>query len=225
MRQCIEGIEPIRGFVTVAPEKKTDGSRGAWSFSDWCRGWSRPLYLPVARFLGALGFTPNAVSLLGLAAYGVCGLVLALGHRAAAGWLLAVFGPLDVVDGLLAREKGQTSRFGAFLDSSIDRYAEFFLFTGLTVYLFQYHGAGWKESCLILSAMTGSLLVSYTRARAEALRYSCKVGLLTRFERLFILAVGLIFNWIYPVLWILAVLTHMTAIQRILHVLYQSRED
>ncbi len=209
----------------MTPDKKTDTRRRTWSFSDWCRGWSRPIYLPVAKFLGSLGLTPNTVSLLGLAAYGVCGLVLALGHPAAAGWLLAVFGPLDVVDGLLAREKGLTSRFGAFLDSTIDRYAEFFLFSGLTVYLFRYQGAGWEESCLILSAMTGSLLVSYTRARAEALGYSCKVGLLTRFERLFILAVGLIFNWIYPVLWILAVLTHVTAIQRVFHVLSQSKGD
>ncbi len=172
-----------------------------------------------------MGLTPNAVSLIGLAAYGACGLVLAMGYRAEAGWMLAVFGPLDAVDGLLAREMGKATRFGAFLDSTIDRFAEFFLFFGLMVYLFRFQEAGWEEACLVLSALSGSLLVSYTRARAEALGYFCTVGILTRFERLFIFAVGLIFNWIYSVLWILAVFANLTAVHRILHVLGQAKKE
>jgi CDP-diacylglycerol--glycerol-3-phosphate 3-phosphatidyltransferase len=158
------------------------------------------------------------VTLAGLVAYGASGLVLGLGYPAAAGWILAVLGPLDAVDGLLAREQQRSSSFGAFLDSTVDRYAEFFLFLGLLIHMTLNEGRGLGAAVLILAAMTGSILVSYTRARAEALGFECKVGLLTRFERLFLLAVGLIFGWIYPVLVVLALLTHVTALQRIFHV-------
>ncbi|MDL1958459.1 MAG: CDP-alcohol phosphatidyltransferase family protein [Deltaproteobacteria bacterium] len=195
-----------------------------WSFSDWCRDRFKPYLLLVARFLGWLGLSPNMVSIIGLIAYGASGLVLGMGHPAAAGWLLAVFGPLDAVDGLLAREQGQVSPFGAFLDSTVDRYAEFFLFLGLMAYLMLHRQGGLVEAALVLAAMTGSLLVSYTRARAEALGFSCKVGVLTRFERLFLFAVGLIFGWIYPILVILAVFTHITALQRIIYVYRQSSD-
>lgn len=164
------------------------------------------------------------VSIIGLIAYGASGMVLGMGHPAAAGWLLVVFGPLDAVDGLLAREQGRVSPFGAFFDSTVDRYAEFFLFLGLMVYLMLHRQGGLVEAALVLSAMTGSLLVSYTRARAEALGFSCKVGMLTRFERIVILVLGLIFGWIYPVLVIIAVFTHITALQRIFHVYRQSSD-
>ncbi len=160
---------------------------------------------------------------MGLAAYGATGLVLGLGHPAVAGWMLAVFGPLDAVDGLLARDQGGESTFGAFLDSTVDRYAEFFLYLGLLSYFLIHSGGGFREAALVLSALTGSILVSYARARAEALGFECKIGILTRFERLFALAVGLIFNWIYPILWFLAIFTHITAIQRIIHV-YNQRD-
>ncbi|MCK4425504.1 MAG: CDP-alcohol phosphatidyltransferase family protein [Deltaproteobacteria bacterium] len=195
-----------------------------WSFSDWCRDRFKPYLLLVARFLGWLGLSPNMVSIIGLIAYGASGLVLGMGHPAVAGWLLAIFGPLDAVDGMLAREQGQVSPFGAFLDSTVDRYAEFFLFLGLMAYLMLHRQGGLVEAALVLAAMTGSLLVSYTRARAEALGFSCKVGVLTRFERLFLFAVGLIFGWIYPILVILAVFTHITALQRIIHVYRQSSD-
>ena len=195
-----------------------------WSFSDWCRDWFRPYLLSVARFLGKLGLSPNMVSIIGLMAYGASGLILGFGYPAAAGWMLAVFGPLDAVDGLLAREQGQVSPFGAFLDSTVDRYAEFFLFLGFLAYLMIDRQGSLVEAALVLSAMTGSLLVSYTRARAEALGFSCKVGVLTRFERIFILAVGLIFGWIYPVLVIIAIFTHITALQRIFHVYRQAKD-
>jgi CDP-diacylglycerol--glycerol-3-phosphate 3-phosphatidyltransferase len=195
-----------------------------WSFSDWCRERFKPYLLSVARFLGWLGLSPNMVSIIGLVAYGASGLVLGMGHPAAAGWLLAVFGPLDAVDGMLAREQGRVSLFGAFLDSTVDRYAEFFLFLGLMAYLMIHRQGALLEAALVLAAMTGSLLVSYTRARAEALDFHCKVGVLTRFERLFLFAVGLIFGWIYPILVILAVFTHITALQRIIHVYKQSSD-
>jgi CDP-diacylglycerol---glycerol-3-phosphate 3-phosphatidyltransferase len=193
-----------------------------WSFSDCCRVWFRPYLLLIARFFGKLGLSPNMVSIIGLITYGASGWVLGMGHPVAAGWMLAVFGPLDAVDGLLAREQGRASPFGAFLDSTVDRYAEFFLFLGLMAYLMLQRQEGLIDAALVLAAMTGSLLVSYTRARAEALGFNCKVGILTRFERILILALGLILGWIYPVLVIIAVFSHITALQRIFHVYRQS---
>ncbi len=193
------------------------------AISDWFRRHSRSLYLPVARFLAARGVTPNMVSLVGAAAFGGAGVLAAMGHFPAAGCVIAVLGPLDRVDGLMARECGLQSRFGAFLDSTLDRIAEFFLFLGVLVGEMRFHGAGVVEASVILSALTGSLLVSYARARAEALGFQCKVGLMTRFERLFLMAVGLIFGFVYPVVIFLAVATHLTAIHRILHV-YGQRE-
>ncbi len=193
-----------------------------WSFSTWCRGWSKPLLLPIAKLFAKLNISPNGVTLIGLLFYGLSGLLLALGLPMWSGIVLAVFGPLDAVDGLLAREYGHQSKFGAFLDSTIDRYAEFFLFIGLLFYLHSHGPKGIIGPLLVLTAMTGSLLVSYTRARAEALGFSCTVGILTRFERLLILAIGLIFNFIMPVLVILAFFTHITAIQRIWHVYKQA---
>ncbi len=203
----------------MVQEKK---KKGRWSFSSWCRGWSRPLLMPVAELFARHNISPNGVTLLGLFFYALSGLVLALGHSTASGLILAIFGPLDAVDGLLAREHGNQSRFGAFLDSTMDRYAEFFLFAGLLIYLWGNGHHGILGPLMVLTAMTGSLLVSYTRARAEALGYSCTVGILTRFERLVLLAVGLIFNFLLvPVLVILAFFTHVTAVQRIWHVYKQ----
>ncbi len=189
-----------------------------WSFTPWLRRVTRPFLLPIARGLGKLGLSPNAITLLGLLAYGATGLVLALGYRFSAGVMLVILGPLDALDGLLARDTGQVSKFGAFLDSNVDRFAEFFLFLGLLYYLFHFRHAGFKESALVLTSMTGSLLVSYARARAEALGFTCTVGLMTRVERLILFGVALLFDLIIPVLWILAILTPITAIHRIIHV-------
>ncbi len=194
------------------------------AISRWFRRQSRGWYLPLARFLARHGVTPNAVSLVGLAAFGAAGLLAGMGRYGAAGWVIAVLGPLDRVDGLMARECGMESRFGAFLDSTLDRVAEFFLFLGILVGEMRFHHGGVLEAGVILTALTGSLLVSYARARAEALGFQCQVGLMTRFERLFLLAVGLIFGFVYPVLLFLAGATHLTAIHRVLHV-YGQREE
>jgi CDP-diacylglycerol--glycerol-3-phosphate 3-phosphatidyltransferase len=194
----------------------------SWSFSDWCRNWSRPLLLPVARFFAHLGLTPNGVTILCLFSYACTGIALGLGFPVLAGFMLAVLGPLDAVDGLLAREQGKETKTGAFLDSTLDRYAEVFLFAGLLYYLFQINNNYFLNAFLIFISITGSILVSYNRARAEALGFSCKVGLLTRFERLLILAIGLITGWIYPALIILSIFTHLTAIHRLIHVIKQS---
>ena len=190
------------------------------SVSDWAREKTRPVLLPLARLLSRAGLSPNGVTILGLLSFGAAGAAVGAGHPRAGGVILALLGPLDALDGLMARDRGEATRFGAFLDSTVDRYGEVLLFLGILVHL----GGGVREAVLVLVALTGSLLVSYTRARAEALGFECKVGLLTRFERLFLLAVGLLFGLLYPVLLLLALFTHATALQRILHVRRKARE-
>ncbi|OAQ21770.1 CDP-alcohol phosphatidyltransferase family protein [Thermosulfurimonas dismutans] len=192
------------------------------TFTEKVKTRSEPFLLPLVRALARVKIPPNAVSIAGFIGVGLAGLAIALGHIGWGGILLLVFGPLDAVDGLLARKTNQASTFGAFLDSTLDRYAEIALFLGLTYYFL-------KEGSTIgvllsFLTLTGSLMVSYARARAEGLKMECKVGLFTRFERLLALTLGLVTGFVLPVLVILALLTHYTALQRILHVYRQSRK-
>ncbi|QJA06041.1 CDP-alcohol phosphatidyltransferase family protein [Thermosulfurimonas marina] len=186
------------------------------TFTERVKARSEPLLLPLARLLARLRVSPNAVSVAGFLGVALAGGFIALGHLRLGGLLLGIFGSLDAVDGLLARRTGQVSTFGAFLDSTLDRYAEIVLFLGILWYLLV-----WEDPLgvvLAFVALTGSLMVSYARARAEGLGLSCKVGLLTRFERLLLLTLGLLLGLLIPVLAVLAVLTHFTTLQRILHV-------
>jgi len=192
-----------------------------FTLTDRVRALSQPLLAPIADFLARLRVSPNTITILGFLGCVLVGVVLALGYVRLAGLLLILFGPLDAVDGLLARRSGQQTKFGAFLDSTLDRYSEIAIFAGLLYYLL---GANqfWAVFCLFL-AICGSLMVSYTRARAEALGFECKVGLLTRFERLLVLTVALLSGWILPVLAFLAFFTNLTALQRIIHVWREAR--
>ena len=192
------------------------------TFTEKVKIRSEPFLLPLVRALARVKIPPNAVSLLGFMGIGVAGLVIALGHVGWGGVLLLIFGPLDAVDGLLARKTNQASTFGAFLDSTLDRYAEIALFLGLTYYFLKQ--GSFLGVILSFLTLTGSLMVSYARARAEGLGLSCKVGLFTRFERLLVLTVGLLTGFVIPVLAILSLLTHYTALQRILYVYRRSRK-
>ena len=191
------------------------------TFTERVKARSEPFFLPLVRLLSRLRVHPSTVSVVGFIGVVLTGVILALGHLRMGGLLLALFGPLDAVDGMLARKTNQVSTFGAFLDSTLDRYAEIALFLGL-IYYFLRLGNQWGV-ILCLLTLTGSLMVSYTRARAEGLGLSCKVGLFTRFERLLVLTVGLVFGGLIPILVLLSLLTHFTALQRILHVRRQSR--
>jgi CDP-diacylglycerol--glycerol-3-phosphate 3-phosphatidyltransferase len=139
--------------------------------------------------------------------------VLGSGHTQLAGILLIGTLAFDAVDGTLARLMGMTSRFGAFLDSTLDRWAEVALYSALVWYCLEIGDD--KGVLLATAAMATSLLVSYTRARAEGVGIECKEGLLTRFERMVILIAGLIFNQIVWALAIIAILAGYTAVQRI----------
>lgn len=178
----------------------------------------------VGRVVARTGMTPDMATIIGLAINGAVAVVFATGHLRLGGLLLLIVAPFDMLDGALARATGKSSTFGAFLDSTLDRYSESVLFFGLLWQVMHDFGNHQTErALLIFASVTGSLLVSYARARAEALGYDNEVGLLARPERVVALGVFLLIggnNWygIDTVLWILAVATHFTAIQRIVHV-------
>ena len=181
--------------------------------ANWARKWGSTVIQPIALFLARIGLTPNVITVLGFFLTAAVAVVLATGQTQLAGVLLIFTLAFDAVDGTLARLTGMTSRFGAFLDSTLDRWAEVALYMAL-VWLFLENGQD-KGVLLAAAAMGTSLLVSYTRARAEGVGIQCKEGLLTRFERMVILIAGLIFNQIIWALAIIAILAGFTAVQRI----------
>jgi len=193
------------------------------SLSDNLRKLTQPILVPVARFLGHLGLTPNMLSLIGMAAYVVAALVLATGHPILCAIILMIFGPLDVLDGTLARDSGQESEYGAFLDATLDRYEEFFMYAGLLYYLLTHLGKGSLSAILVISALSGSFFVSYTRAKAEALGFECSVGILTRFERIVLFIIAILTGWIDPVLAIIALFSFVTTFQRMAVVARQAK--
>jgi CDP-diacylglycerol--glycerol-3-phosphate 3-phosphatidyltransferase len=158
---------------------------------------------------------PNHLTFIGLLVTLVAAVFLALGLWIAAGIAIIVAGLFDLLDGAVARSQGRVTAFGAFLDSVIDRYSDFTLFIGL----FYYYATNGHSSLLLLACLAamGSFLVSFTRARAETVIPSCKVGIMERPERIILLACGALFNWMIYILWILTILTHITVIQRILY--------
>ncbi|MBI3942115.1 MAG: CDP-alcohol phosphatidyltransferase family protein [Chloroflexi bacterium] len=186
--------------------------------SDLARRWSFGLVAPVATWLGKLGISPNAITLIGFLLNVGVAVLLSQTIHPLTGVLVMLAGAFDSLDGMLARLTHRVSTFGAFFDSTLDRWSESAIFFGL-LYYYSERGAV-LEVRLIFLAIVGSLLVSYTRARAEALQIPCRDGLLTRFERVVILGLGLLLGPYIPilwmvVLWVLGIGTLFTAVQRI----------
>ncbi len=194
----------------------SDRSPKPQSFTDNVRPRVAGVLQPIGRGLLRLGISADAITLAGTLLMAVVGALLANGQFLIGGVLVILSAPLDALDGTVARLAGVTSKFGAFLDSTSDRYAEGFILIGLLIYGLTRR----NDWIVVLSfvAMWGSFVVSYTRARAEGLGYDCKVGLLTRFERFILIIVMLLTGWILPGLIALAALTHVTALQRIIYV-------
>lgn len=191
------------------------------------RAPAQRLLRPLALGLGRLGLKPDGLTLLGLALNVAAGIVLASGRPLWGAAAVLAASAFDMLDGVLARESGRTTRFGAFLDSTTDRYAEAALFAGILAWHVQ--GGQIVEALLAYAAIIGSLLVSYTRARAEGLGLVGETGWLPRPERIVLLACGLALGAFWPALWTatlgaLALLAHITAVQRIVHVRRQLRE-
>jgi CDP-diacylglycerol--glycerol-3-phosphate 3-phosphatidyltransferase len=177
------------------------------------RAWGAKIVDPVARFLNRLGLTPNAATLLGFAMTVGVAVLLALGYLRPGGFLLIFTLAFDAVDGTLARLTDRVTRFGGVLDSTLDRWAEIALYGGLVWY---YSQTGQDTGVwLATAAMATSLMVSYTRARAEGAGFALKEGLFTRLERLIVLIAGLVLNFTLWALVIIAVLAALTAVQRL----------
>jgi len=177
----------------------------------------------VGRVLARTGLTPDAASILGFVINAAVAVVLASGRFGLGGLLLLIAAPFDMVDGAIARATGKGSPFGAFLDSMLDRYSEVVLFFGLLWHVQHDPTNATTRTFLIYGCATGSLLVSYARARAEALGFDNEVGILARPERVVGLGAFLLFGWTDLILWLLAVLTYITAIQRLIHVWWRWR--
>jgi CDP-diacylglycerol--glycerol-3-phosphate 3-phosphatidyltransferase len=175
---------------------------------------------PIGGFLNKLGLTPNALTIMGLVGNTIGAGFLMGGHMTIGGLIILAMGPIDALDGTMARLRGEPSSFGAFVDSVTDRYSELVIYMGLIIYYLQL--GDWAGSAVVYAAAAGSVLVSYVRARAETLGYEAKVGILTRFERYVVLCPALIFNKAIIGLWIVAVLANITAVQRIIHVRRQA---
>lgn len=160
--------------------------RGSFVLGGFIRGWFLWFQTPVQRLALTLRLRPTFFNLLGVFFGVLAGVLFAVGHSGMAGWAILLGGWADVLDGRIARALGIADERGAFLDSTLDRFAEFGAFVGLAV-LF-------KESDLalvmVVLALGGSLLVSYTRARGESVGVVCKLGVMQRAERLLILAFG-----------------------------------
>ncbi len=197
--------------------------REYWTLTAWVKTWAYVVLDPLSRLLARLGIQPNLLSMIGLFAASAAGAVVAAGYISHGGWLFLVSGPFDALDGALARTEGLESRFGAFLDSFIDRYSEAVVLFGILCWA-TFHD---RHVLVLLSFLTmiGSFMVSYARARAEGLSISCKVGLFTRLERFIVLTLTLITQQLFAGLIILALLTNFTALQRMFHVYRQSLHE
>lgn len=168
---------------------------------------------PLERIAAHIPLHPNTLTLAGLAVTLYAGYVLS--EDLLRGGILVLAGALfDVLDGVVARVNEKQTRYGAFLDSVLDRYADSAIFGGIAAYYAQKGATGPVVLCAV--ALVGSLLTSYARARAEGLGAECRSGLIERPDRILLVVIGTTSGFIVPVLWALAVFSHLTTLQRIL---------
>lgn len=184
------------------------------TFTDFLRRTFKKILDGIAVFLNRLGVRANMITFAGLIGNLIAAILIATGRMFLGGLIALIVGPLDALDGVLARLRNESCEYGAFIDSVIDRYSEMALFGGLLV--FYANNGNWLDLLLVFIAAIGSLMVSYTRSRGEALGYQTKIGLLTRAERYIVLVPGIMLGYPRVSLWIVAVLANFTALQRIL---------
>ncbi|MBM2824997.1 MAG: CDP-alcohol-phosphatidyltransferase [Dehalococcoidales bacterium] len=176
---------------------------------------------PVVRLLAMTPITPNALSWFGFVVTIGAAILIVSGHIFAAGFVVLLAGFFDILDGALARSTERITTFGGILDSTLDRLAEAVLLLGI---LAKYAAEPSVTGVLLVGlALVGSLLVSYIRARAEAANLECQEGLFTRAERVVVLALGLLLNQLLLVLAIIALLSFITAGQRLVHAWQQTK--
>jgi CDP-diacylglycerol---glycerol-3-phosphate 3-phosphatidyltransferase len=192
-------------------------------FTIWFRKVTQWIVVPTAGFFARLGVSANALTIVGCLLNVAVALVIATGQLRLGGFCLIAAAGFDAFDGAVARQTGNTTKFGAFLDSVLDRVSESAVLLGLAWwYMTQ---GGQTEAILAYTAIVGSLLVSYARARAEGIGVECKVGLFTRVERAIILIAGLVLGLSWLALWLLAIGTVLTTVHRIVAVYLQTRNQ
>jgi CDP-diacylglycerol--glycerol-3-phosphate 3-phosphatidyltransferase len=175
----------------------------------------------IVRSLALARINPNVLTFIGLLINVVAAALFGYGRFFAAGLVIILAGIFDMVDGRVARATNTVSHFGGFFDSVLDRYSDLALYFGLLVYYASIN----REFYVVLTAvvMTGSVMVSYARARAENTIPSCKVGFMERPERIVLVIIGALFHRMAAVLWVIAVLSNITVIHRIRYTYQQTR--
>src|SRR5216683_2907448 len=168
----------------------------------------------IVRALALSRIHPNVLTFLGLLINIVAAFLLAAGHFQAAALVVIGAGLFDMVDGRVARETNRVTRFGGFFDSVLDRYSDLALLMGLLVW----YGSINRWGYVVLTAivMTGSVMVSYVRARAENTIPTCRVGFMERPERVVLVIIGALFLRMAQVLWVIAVLSNLTVVHRMI---------
>ena len=188
---------------------------------------SRPLDVVVRAFART---SPDVLTIVGLALNGVaCAFIAISGGKdyrspelLQVGGLVALVASIfDMLDGRVARLRGRETKFGAYLDSTMDRYSDMVLYMGLLILYARVDKT--PHMVLVWVAAFGSFMTSYARARAESLVERCTVGFMERPERIVLLIVGLLANKVVPVLWVIAVLSNVTALQRVVFTLLELR--
>src|SRR5438270_11291466 len=174
-------------------------------YRDTVRLWSDP----VGRTLFRLRLRPNHLTMIGMVISLVSAAAFITGRLRTAGLLLVAAGLCDMLDGSLARVSGQVTAFGAFLDSVIDRYSDIAVMLGIVVLYARMPNP--RGALLAMAGLAGSVMVSYTKARAESIGVECTVGMMERPERLICLIAGALLDVMEPALWVLAVLANLTA--------------
>jgi CDP-diacylglycerol--glycerol-3-phosphate 3-phosphatidyltransferase len=180
------------------------------------------LLTPLIKILTSRGINPNSFTVAGLIITSMAAVAFMMGHLRLGGFLILLGGLCDTIDGSLARFANKATHFGAMFDSAVDRYSEFVMFFGMGVYFVMLKD--YPTSVVAFFALCGSIMVSYSRARAESLGFDSRVGIMQRPERIVFLGLGAL---IHPgalkfAIWLVAVFANFTALQRIRHAYKQS---
>ncbi|MEW5940046.1 MAG: CDP-alcohol phosphatidyltransferase family protein [Chloroflexota bacterium] len=193
------------------------------TFSDRMRIWFKWILDPLAIFFNRIGLTPIVMTLLGVAGNFIGAIFVSLGQMTTGGLFMLIATPFDALDGHMARLRGEANEWGAFVDSVTDRYGELAILGGLLVYFAETRDT--LHATVTFAAAAGTVLVSYVKARAEAVGFEAKVGFLTRVERYLVLAPALVLNQPEFAVWFIAVFANFTAFQRIFYVRRQAHEQ
>lgn len=172
-------------------------------------------YDAIIRSFSRIGVNPNFLTFIGFTINLIAAYLFAYGYFRWAGVTIIVGGVFDLTDGPVARRTRRVTSFGGFFDSVLDRYSDLFLLTGLLVYYGRVNR--FMYVVVVALAMIGSVMTSYSRARAENLIPSCKVGFLERPERVVLIIIGALFDRMAPVLWVIVFFSNLTVIHRVIH--------